>query len=259
METKEKNSYLKIAVIGLTIVAVILAILLAVKQSEISKVNKKYDEIKTELEQLQDGVLSFNNSSDDNLQKEYDEFDGRADYDFETDELSQEYWLETYEDLLGKFFAVYDLTDDGLSIIFTRDENYYPISLELYIDEREKDKKYQETDETTTINGTEYKLYRTHIDFEEYKDSLMEMMSEDVFENYFTDYAKDIDGELYIVGESTDNANEEFSIEDMELVKEDTYKVSYTHTNGDAKEEKEVTVKFGLNEAGSVIVEKINM
>lgn len=259
MKTKEKKNYLKIAFIILCVITVIIAIVLIVKLKELSNLNKKYKELSVELEQLKDGVISMSNNSDENKKEEYDKFDGRADYDPETDELSQEYWLDTYEYLLGKFFATYGLTDDGLSIIYTRNEEYIPISLELYIDENEKNQKYQESNETVNIDGKIYKLYKTNIDFETYKNSLLQMMSEEVFENYFTTYAKEINGELYIVNDSTDNENEEFIINSIEIIEDNTYKVKYTHTNGEVKEDKEVTATFTLNEEGSVIVDEINM
>ncbi len=259
MKTKEKKNIFKIAFVVLCIITVIIAVVLVIKLKELSDLNKKYKDLSLELEQLKDGVISMSNNSDDNKKEEYEKFDGKADYDPETDELSQEYWLETYEYLLGKFFATYGLTDDGISLIYTRNEAYIPISLELYIDENEKNQKYQKSNETVNIDGKIYDLYKTNIDYKTYKNNLMQMMSEEVFENYFTTYAKEIDGELYIVNESTDNENEDFIINSVELVENNKYKVKYTHTNGDEKEEKEVTATFALNEEGSVIVDEINL
>jgi len=255
---KEKN-YFKTALIIVSVIAVILAIVLVIKIKELSNVNQRNKELSNELQQLKDGVISMNNNSDENKKQEYDGFDGRADYDPETDELSQEYWLDTYEYLIGKFLSTYGLTDDGSSIIFTRTEEYIPISLELYKDENEKNAKYAKSNETVTINGNNYTLYKTGIDFEKYKEDLMEMMSEEVFEKYFTTYAKNINGELYIVNDSLDNANEEFIIDSFEIINDDTYKVTFTHIDGTEEQKKEVTAKFSLNEDGSVIVEEINL
>ena len=111
---KEKN-YLKTALIIVSVITVILAIVLVLKIKELSNVNQRNKELSNELQQLKDGVISMNNNSDENKKQEYDGFDGRADYDPETDELSQEYWLDTYEYLIGKFLqgifaAIYTYT-----------------------------------------------------------------------------------------------------------------------------------------------------
>ena len=53
--------------------------------------------------------------------------------------------------------------------------------------------------------------------------------------------------------------NEEFIIDSLEIINDDTYKVTFTHKDGTEEEKKEVTAKFSLNEEGSVIVEEINL
>lgn len=258
MKLKNKNLIFIAIIAILVIIIVILSVSLINSKNKISELNNGVAELVYEYELLYDGVLATD-TIETVSNSEYDTFDGRADYDPETDELTEEYWLETYEYVLDNFFSTYGLTDNGLKLIFARDDMFYKVALQLYIDEEDVENKFKPSNEKIQIDGKEYTLYSTQKKFDDYKNALMYLMSEDVFNKYFTTFAKDINGELYIVNENSDNETENFEINSMEIVRDKVYNVRYTYTNGDSKEEREIQVTFGRNDDGMAIVESIEV
>lgn len=258
MKLKNKNIILLAIIIILIIAIIILSVNLVNANKKVDDLNKGISELVNEYNQLYDGVL-VTNTLDTASNEEYDKFDGRADYDPETDEPTEQYWLETYEYVLDTFLPTYGLIDNGLTLLFNRTDDFYKISLQMYLDEEEVKEKFKPSSETTQINGVNYDLYSTGKKFEEYKKDLLTLMSEEVFNKYFTTFAKDINGELYIVNQNVDNENEKFEINSLELISTNVYNVKYTYTDGNNQEQKEMQVTFGRNDDGMAIVKNIDL
>lgn len=258
MKLKNKNIILIAIIIILIIAIIILSVNLVKSNKKVDELNQGISELVNEYNQLYDGVL-VTNTLDPASSEEYDKFDGRADYDPETDEPTEEYWLETYEYVLDNFLPTYGLIDNGLTLLFNRTDDFYKISLQMYLDEQDVEEKFKPSNETTQINGVSYNLYSTGKKFAEYKKALLTLMSEEVFNQYFTTYAKDIDGELYIVNQNVDNETESFEINSLELVSTNVYNVKYTYSDGSNQEQKEIQVTFGRNDDGMAIVKNIEL
>lgn len=258
MKIKNKNLIFIAIIAILVIIIVILSVNLYNSRKKIADLDAGARELAKEYEVLYDGVLDT--SAVENVSAdEYITFDAKADYDPETDELTEEYWLETYESVLNIFFDTYRLTDNGLTLLFTTDDTFYRAALQLYLDEEDVKEKFKLSNEKTEINGVSYDLYSTGKKFEEYKKELLSLMSEEVFNQYFTTFAKNINGELYIVNQNVDKESEKFEINSIELVSTNVYNVKYTYTDGNNQEQKEIQVTFGRNDDGMAIVKNIEL
>jgi len=88
---------------------------------------------------------------------------------------------------------------------------------------------------------------------------LLDQVSEEVFEKYFTTFAKNIDGELYIVNTNQEEEIERFEITESEKIDDTHYEIKYTYSDGRTQEEKETKVTLGTNQYGLTIIEDIEM
>ena len=89
-----------------------------------------------------------------------------------------------------------------------------------------------ETEEKTEVNGEELPLYSTSINYEDYKTALLKYMSEELFEQEFTTYQKEVEGKLYITNQET--AGNRYEIVSMNETGTDTYEVEYEEYSVDS-------------------------
>lgn len=93
--------------------------------------------------------------------------------------------------------------------------------------------------ETVLIEGQEYDLYKTKTKFEDYKKAMLNYVTEEIFEQSFTVYQKDIDGILHMVLNAGDGKN--YEIIDMAEISGNTYEVKCNYYQGESPA---VPVKF---------------
>lgn len=172
---------------------------------------------------------------------------------------SDEYIFNENVDKIDILLKTYGLTDNGLMLLYTEEDDLFKASLQLYNSQSTAEELFKESNQTTIINGTEYKLYSTAIYYKDYKEELLNQVSEELFEKYFTIFAKDINGELYIVNTNQDKEVEKFEITETEKKDDIHYQVKYTYTDSQITEERVTTVTFGQNNYGLTIIENIEM
>lgn len=131
------------------------------------------------------------------------------------------------ERILGEYLSIYAL----------RDCIQYPAYEILNLPNMNQDPTI--TRETMLINGQEYDLYKTNTKFEDYKKAMLNYVTEEIFEQSFTTYQKDIDGILHMVLNAGDG--KDYEIIDMKEISENTYEVKCNYYQGESLA---VPVKF---------------
>lgn len=87
------------------------------------------------------------------------------------------------------------------------------------------------TKETILINGQDYNLYKTKTKFEDYKKAMLNYVTEEIFEQSFTTYQKDIDGMLHMVLNAGDGKN--YEIINMTEISDNTYEAKCNYYEGE--------------------------
>lgn len=170
-------------------------------------------------------------------------------YTFEKDENTGDYYIVSFnkvedknkstsmsekniekakkEKVLGKYLSIYVLRDciqtPAYEILNLPNMNENPTI----------------TKETILINGEEYDLYKTKTKFEDYKKAMLNYVTEEIFEQSFTTYQKDINGILHMVLNAGDGKN--YEIVDMTEISDNTYEVKCNYYQG---ENPAITEKF---------------
>lgn len=124
------------------------------------------------------------------------------------------------EKILGEYLSIYAL----------RDCIQYPAYEILNLPNMNEDPTI--TKETILINGQEYDLYKTKTKFEDYKKAMLNYVTEEIFEQSFTIYQKDIDGILHMVLNAGDG--KDYEIIDMTEISENTYEVKCNYYEGES-------------------------
>ena len=106
---------------------------------------------------------------------------------------------EDLQKVLEQYLYLYALKNSGATIL-TKDNGRFPDALDFYktYDELEKDLK-ESKEKIISDDGDEWELYKTSIKYLDYKAELLNYMSENLFEENFTKYQKDINGILYVI------------------------------------------------------------
>ena len=94
--------------------------------------------------------------------------------------------------------------------------------------------KFKKSESNILVEENRYVAYETDIDYEIYKEELLKIMSEEVFEKYFTEYAKAVNGKIYITNEQIQN----FTIKSLEKLEDNHYNLTYRQND----EERETIV-----------------
>ena len=142
-------------------------------------------------------------------------------------EVEEEKKFEQDYDLVEKFINIYSLRANGSELLYTEDENKQNECLMLYKNSEEKEKKFKKSEKIIEIDGNVFSTYETQIEYEKYKENLLKIMSEEIFEKYFTEYIQNIAGMLYITNET----NENVIIESLEAIDDDKYNLRYNKMN----------------------------
>ena len=188
----------------------------------------------------------------------------RSDLGLDLEEISDEEMYEEDYDILDEYLAVsdtflslYGLADNGAAILCNYEaDNVY--GLGFYTDSTEMVETLETTDQVLNVNGTELELFKTKIEYEDYKYNLLDYVSEDIFNQYFTEYQKDVDGILYTTNHSF--GAESFAVESIEEDADGSgkYTVTYNHTIGDdAPVQKTMKVTFEENEYGMNVISSV--
>ena len=175
--------------------------------------NPEFDKIKDELNTY---VYTFKTSGDDYYLVSFEKVDEKdVSMSSEFKEMAQK------EKSLGKYLSAYALRDCIESQLYT---------LDLVVDKTQ----ISPTKEKIMIEGQIYELYKTNIKYEEFKKALLNYISEELFEQQFTMYQKDIDGILYIVYNAGDRKN--YDIEEITKISDNIYEVEYKYYVGESEE-----------------------
>lgn len=203
MGNNQKNVNYKqtrnIIIIGIIIIIAIVGIIYV--QSK-DKDNQKENVKETEIE------ISYTEGEE--LTEE--EIEQEAERVFEEDYVS----VENFLGMLG-------IRKSGKELLYSNTEGKIDSSLIIYESLEDRDNKFQESNETINVEGKEYKLFSTGIKYDTYKSELLNYMSENVFEKYFTTYTKNIDGNLYITNEVEDF----YTLEALEKTDNSKYILTY--------------------------------
>ena len=194
-------------IVGIIIIVIIVGIAYMKKDDNPEK-NNNQKETDIEITYSDEGELTE------------DEIEQEAERIFEED-------YTTTENFLGMF----SLRKSGKELLYSNTEGKMDFSLIIYDSLEDRDAKFKESNEKITVDGKEYKLYSTEINYDTYKAELLNYMSESIYEKYFTKYTKNIDGKLYITNEVEDY----YSLESLENTGECKYILSYK-TEGETKE-----------------------
>ena len=228
MENNQKNVNYKqtrnIIIIGIIIIIAIVGIIYV--QSK-DKDNQKENVKETEVE------ISYTEGEE--LTEE--EIEQEAERVFEEDYVS----VENFLGMLG-------IRKNGKELLYSNTEGKIDSSLIIYESLEDRDNKFQESNETINVEGKEYKLFSTGIKYDTYKSELLNYMSENVFEKYFTTYTKNIDGNLYITNEVEDF----YTLEALEKTDNSKYILTYKFEG----ESKETEISIDENER---IITEINI
>ena len=163
---------------------------------------------------------------------------------------------EKSEEAILAFINYYNLTDNGSLFLFNENE-INSLGLQLYSSKEEMAQDITQSNKKVTIDGKAYFLSKTSIPYSEYKETLLDYMSEDVFNEFFTKYQKNVDGKLYIVDINNEKENENFLFESMEKENEndDSYIVTYQYSDdGTNTSNKQVRMTFVENDDGITVV-----
>lgn len=154
------------------------------------------------------------------------------------EEEAEEQFEEHY-DLVERFLETYNIRSCGAELLYTQNDEYIDACQWLYKDEGEKAEKFHESPIQIEAKQGTYIAYETGIVFETYKKELLKIMSEEIFDKYFTEYAKDVDGMLYITNEATNNT---ITLESLEVIEENKYNLTYKQE----EQERETTVTIDI-------------
>lgn len=214
MENNQKNTNSQqtknILIIGIILIIAIVGIIYVQNQ------NRKEENVKeTEIE------ISYTEGEE--LTEE--EIEQEAERVFEEDYIS----VENFLGMLG-------IRKNGKELLFSNTDGKIDSSLIIYDSLDDRENKFQESSETINIDGKEYKLFNTGIKYDTYKSELLNYMSENVFEKYFTTYTKNINGTLYI----TNEVEEFYTLEALEKTDDGKYILTYNF-EGESKET-EITI-----------------
>ncbi len=199
-------------IVGVIIIIVIVGIVYMKKDNNPEK-NETPEETNIEITYSDEGELTE------------EEIEQEAERVFEEDYTTTE-----------NFLGMLGLRKNGKELLFSNTEGKMDYSLIIYESLEDRDTKFKESSENITVDGKEYKLYSTEINYDTYKAELLNYMSENVYDSYFTKYAKNIDGKLYITNEVEDF----YTLESLEKTADGQYILSYT-TEGETKEA-EITI-----------------
>lgn len=170
-------------------------------------------------------------------------------YTFEKDENTDDYYLVSFsklndtdksismseknmqqakkERILGEYLSIYALRD------CIQTPAYEILNLPNIDEDPTK------SNETVLIEGQEYDLYQTKTKFEDYKKAMLNYVTEEIFEQRFTIYQKNVNGTLYMVLNAGDGKR--YEILDMIEISENTYEVKCNYYEGESPA---VLVKF---------------
>ena len=161
--------------------------------------------------------------------------------------------VEDLQSALEKYLYLYCLR--GGTSILTRDEGRFEYALDFYRTSDEATKDLKESDEKVIYeDGIEEELYKTSIKYSDYKEELLNYMSENLFEENFTRGYENIDGILYVANDGgcgngydiikmTKNSDNSYDVECKYYEGENPYVIS------------NLNVTFGKNNNGAIIVE----
>jgi len=166
----------------------------------------------------QNGVISVETEDDEDFYANIEE---------EAEERFEEHY-----DLIDMFIETYNIRAYGSELLYTESDDNIDSCQWLYMDADDKAANFHETTSQITIEGTTYTMYETGIEYEEYKQELCKIMSEDIYEQYFTPYVQNIDGKLYITNQEL---QQQITIQSLEEIEEDQYNLTYNQ-NGETKE-----------------------
>jgi len=173
----------------------------------------------------------------------------------DTSDLNDEYAVRS---IVNNFLNFYALSHKGTRILYSEIEDDIYLTLNLYESEEEINTSLELTNAAIEINGSTYELYNTKKSFKEYKNECLYIMSEEVFEKYFTTYAQNVDGQLYIVKDMI-NENESFETLSVSRLDEKTFKVTCNYTDRINTEQREYTLTIETGNSGNKIITSINL
>ena len=194
MDNNKKRISLTVYIITLIFMLVIIAILgyIIVKKNNSSNnnVNNITTGVNTEIESNITTAVNTENVNTINTSANTENVNNESSNVGEVDNI------EELQKILEKYLYIYSLKDTGATIL-TRDEGRFPYVLDFYktYDELEKDLK-KSKEKIIDEDGYEFELYKTSIQYSEYKEKLLNYMSENLFEENFTRCQKDINGIL---------------------------------------------------------------
>lgn len=101
--------------------------------------------------------------------------------------------------VLEKKYLPMKLNNSNSAYMLVNDEKTHQYGLGLYNSMEECNENLNETKKTLNIDGKEYKLYKTNIKYKDYKSEMLKYVSEEIFNNEFEAYVKNIFGTLYVI------------------------------------------------------------
>lgn len=245
MENKQKA--IMTGIIALLIIALVFCIMIIGKYERDTKALEK------ENQRLKDSITE-EVGNDTTIVPETPEED-----EIDPGPLTQEEEFEKKQDIIERTLKMYGLSDNGIELLYTEDEDVYNACLFLFDAQRDVDELFVESSETVTINGTAYKLYTTSRDYEDYEKAVEELVTKDMFEKYFTKSAKNIGGKLYIASIVTGKETEKFTVKELKQIDNNNYEVTYLYKNGETEEERTTKVSFTENEDGLEVISQIEL
>lgn len=93
------------------------------------------------------------------------------------------------------------------------------------------EKEFVAYESVTKINGEIYNYYKTNIKYEDFKEAMLNYISEELFEQDFTLYQKENNGMLEIYANGRDGSN--YAITNMTEISNETYEVEYKFYMGE--------------------------
>lgn len=141
-------------------------------------------------------------------------------------EKEQEERFENDYGLIETFLDIYNVRATGWDVLYTLNGN------NMYSNEQDRNEKFKKSEETIVAGANTYVAYSTQIKYDTYRQNLLKIMSEELFEKYFSEYTKNIDGMLYITNE------QKFPyiiIDSLEKIDENQYSLMYEQ-DGEVKE-----------------------
>lgn len=246
---KEKQKIILIAIIIVLILALLLCFEIIFKDER-------------DLRKLRDENEKLNSDQVETVGTDTTNVEGSNETE-EVGDITAEDIFNNRQDIIERTLKMYGLTDNGIELLYTEDENVYNACLFLYDTQKDIDEMFAKTDQTVfSVNGKEYNLYKTGIDYKEYEEAVKELVSQEIFDNYFTQLAENIDGKLYILQINEGKETEKYEIKEITEIDEaidEWYEVTYIYSNGDTKEERTTKVSFTQNAEGLDVINNIEL